>query len=147
MKALRLQVGELLGADDTTLAPAANANEIGLLMADFADDDTLVVGDLTFATFDGYDEISAGVGAQFVGLDPLTQEQIITIKPPVGGWRWEATGATGLPMTIYGCALCTKDKAALLAVYRFPEPITLTETGSEVSLGPLGFRVVLEPLS
>ena len=53
MKALRLQFGELVAADATTLAPAVNANELMLVANDIAIDENKVIGDLTAATFTG----------------------------------------------------------------------------------------------
>jgi len=147
MIALRLSLGSQMAANAAFLAPATDPNEIALIKADFAEEENLVIGDLTLADFDGYAAIPGIVGAQQVGVDPVTGEQVVTVKEPAGGWRWATTGVTGLPMTIYGFALCTEAAAALLAVYRFPTPITLTASGQEINIGAATFRFVVQPVS
>lgn len=147
MKTLRLSLGEALAADATSLAPAADANEIALIAADFVEDETLVIGDLTLATFTGSDPISGATGTQLAGIDPLTGEQVITIKEPAGGYRWECTADPVAPEEIFGYALTTKDGVALLAVKRFEETITITEAGQQIDIGNATLRMVLEPLS
>jgi len=147
IKAVRLQLGELIAADATTLAPPALANIVRLVMAAFAAEENLVVADLTFATFDGSTALAAGLGTQQVGIDPVTLEQIVTIKEPAGGWRFEVTGATNLPQTIFGYALLTDGSAALLAVNQFLEPITLSAIGEEINLGTLKFTIVPQPMA
>jgi hypothetical protein len=147
MKSVRLALGDLLAADPATLAPAANANEISLVMADFVEDENLVIGDLTLATFTGSTALSAGLGTQPTGIDPVTQDQVITMKEPAGSWRWETGDAVNLPQTIYGFAFTTKTAGALLAVHRFDTPITLTQANQFIDIGKAEFRLVAQPMS
>ena len=146
MIALRKALGELLAADVPTLAPAT-ANKIILIKDNFALEETLVAGDLTEADFDGYAAIAGATGAQQCGIDPNTGDQIVTIKPPAGGYRWETTGITHLPETIYGFALVDTTKATLLAATLFDTPITLTESGQEITLPSVDMTIVAQPIS
>lgn len=147
MKAIRLALGEALAADATSLAPAADANKIALIASDFVLDETLVIGDLTLATFTGSTPLLGAIGTQLAGVDPLTGEQIITIKEPAGGYRWECTAAPGAPETIYGFALVDNAGTGLLAVELLPEPITIAAVGDQIDIGNATLRMVLAPLS
>lgn len=147
MIAVREALGTLLAADATTLAPAVNANKVALFMNNVAVTENLVAGDLTPATFTGSTPIAGATGAQQTGIDPVTQEQIVTIKEPVGGWRWATTNTVNLPQTIYGFALYDSTLATLLGAALLPAPITLTAAGQEINLGAVQMRFVLRPLS
>jgi hypothetical protein len=147
MKALRLELGTALAADATYLAPAVNGNLIALITAPFTPDENLVIGDLTLADFFGSTPLEAGTGTQDVGIDPPTQEQRITILEPAGGWRWQVTGTTNLPQSVYGFALCTDALASLLAVEALPTPISLTTVGEEINIGSAALTFVLQPMS
>lgn len=146
VKAVRLQLGELLAADATTLAPAMSANKIALVQSAFVPSETLVIGDLTLATFDGSTAKAGATGTQQVGNSPATGDQIITITEPIGGWRWETTGVTNLPQTIYGFALIDNAGAVLLGTALLPTPLTLQEAGQEINLGAVQMTMVLQPL-
>lgn len=61
MIAVRLQLGVLLAADPTTLAPAVDANKVALISAAFAATENLVVADLTLAAGHGLDPILCAV--------------------------------------------------------------------------------------
>lgn len=147
MKAVRKQLGELLAADATTLAPAADANTVALIKAAFVPDEAMVAADVTLADFDGSTPIAAAVGAQQAGIDPATGQQIITIKETAGGWRWETTGVTNLPQTIFGYGLFNDDQTVLLGLALLDSPLTLTEAGQEVNLGAVTMTMVDQPMS
>jgi hypothetical protein len=100
-----------------------------------------------FADFDGSDPILGTTGTQEVGLDPQTGEQIITMKEPLGGWRWAVTGSTNLPQTIQGYVLVDNGVTGWIGLAIFDNPITLTEIGQQIDIGFATFRVVLQPLS
>lgn len=138
---------QLLAADAATLAPAANANEMVLINAAFTPGPALVIGDLSLADFDGSTPLDVGVGTQPEGLDPATGDPIITIKPPAGGWRWETTGVTNLPQTIWGVALTTDNGAALLATALLPVPITLSAVNQVVQLDAQTLRQLAGSIS
>lgn len=144
-RAVRLQLGELLGADATTLAPVA-ANKIALIAADFTPDENLVLGDLTLATFTGSAPKAGATGAQGVGIDPLTGDQVITILPPAGGYLFECTVAPGAPETIFGYALVDNAAAVLLGVVKFPDAFTIENVGDQVDCGNPTMRLVAQPI-
>lgn len=146
MKALRIALGELLAADVDTLAPVA-ANKIALIAANFGLNENLVVGDLTLASFTGSTPKAGAAGAQQVGIDPLTGDQVITILAPVGGWRWECTAAPGAPETIYGYALLLADLSVLLGAELLDNPITISDDGDFIDLGSVPIRFVAQPMA
>jgi hypothetical protein len=147
MKALRLQLGELLAADATTLAPAVSANKIALVKAAFALNENLVAGDLTLATFTGSTPKAGATGAQQAGQDPVTFEQKITVLAPAGGYRWECTAAPGTPETIYGYALLDSTLATLLGAAVFDTPVPIAAVGDFIDLGAVEITFVLQPMS
>lgn len=134
-KALRAAAADLLAANAATLAPAVAANVIALVMAPFTPGEDIALGDLTFATFDGSTPIAVGVGTQPTAFDPNNNDNIIDLKPPVTGFRWETTGVTNLPQTIYGFALLTDGLAAVLATERFVNNVELTAINQRVDVG------------
>jgi hypothetical protein len=137
----------LLAADTTTLAPAVTANKISLIKAPFTPSENLVIGDLTLADFATSTAIAGTLGAQLVGTDPATLDQVITIKDPLGGYRWITTALTNLPQTIYGFALTDSTLATLLAVAVLPAPVTLQEVGQFIDLGSVQLTIVTRPIS
>lgn len=147
VKSVRLQLGELLAADDTTLAPATDANKVALIASPFTPSENLVIGDLTLATFTGSTPLAGATGTQQVGVNPATGDQIITIKDPAGGYRWECSATPTAPETIYGFALMDNAGAVLLAVEAFDTPITISASGEEINLGTVKMTMVADPLS
>jgi len=145
-KSVRQQLGILLAADTTTLAPVA-ANKVALVMAPFVPSENLVLADLTLADFTGSTPIAGVAGAQLVGTDPATLQEVITNKAPAGGWRWITTALTHLPETIYGYALIDNAGATLIATATLPQPVTLSEIGDFIDLGSLELTFVLQPIS
>ena len=146
-KAVRLQLGELIAADATTLAPATDANKVRLIAGAFTPSEDLVIGDLTFATFTGSTAIAGATGTQLVGVDPATGDQIVTIKDPAGGYRWECSAAPATPEVIYGYALIDNGATKLLAVEAFDDPITISDAGQEINIGTVKLTFVADPLS
>jgi len=138
--AIREKAMQLLAADTATLAPAANACKASLIREPFTPLESLALGDLTLADFDGSTALLAGTGTQPEGLDPATSDSIITILAPAGGWRWETTGVTNLPQTIYGVALTDNGITTLFATAALATPITLTATNQVVNLDALTLR-------
>jgi hypothetical protein len=147
MIAVRLQLGNLLSTDTTTLDQATNQNEIVLISAPFAASENLTMAGLTVLTTSWALSLKQPLGACLVGTDPVTNQQLVTIPTPAGGWRWIVAGGTLIPVTIYGYALTTKAQAALLGVQLLPTPITLTANGQQIDLGEVTLRFVLAPIS
>jgi len=147
MSAVRLQLGELLAADDTTLAPASSANKIALIAEAFTPSEDLVIGDLTLATFTGSAPKAGATGAQQAGIDPATHDQVITILAPAGGYRFECTVTPTPAETIYGYALTDNAGAVLLGVQAFATPIVIAEVGDFIDLGAVEMTLVNQPIS
>jgi hypothetical protein len=146
MKSVRLSLGTLLAADTGSLAPAT-ANKIALIAAPFTLNEGLTAGGLTLATFTGSTPISGTSGAQGAGINPATQDQLITILTPAGGWRWVCTVAPGAPEVIYGFALLDHTLATLLAAEALVTPISIADVDDEIDLGAVTMTFVLQPLS
>lgn len=146
-KAIRLQLGELLVADATTLAPAANANKIVLVTNTFTENESKVIGDFTPATFTGSTPLAGATGAQQAGVDPLTGDQVLTILPPAGGYRWECTAAPATPEEITGYILVDNGSTTLLAMKKLAQSVVITNVGDFVDLGTVTMRMVAGPLS
>lgn len=147
MQAVRLQLGTLLAADATTLAPASTPNKVALIVAPFTPQETLVVADLTLASGNGLDPLAGIAGAQGVAQDPISGAQIITLLPPATGWRWVTSGSFASPITVFGAALTDSTGATLFAVEQLAAPITVEAPGYQVELDPLQMTFVLQPLS
>ena len=145
-KAVRLQLGELLAADATTLAPAADANKVALIVAPFTPVETLVLGDLTLASFTGSTPLAAGTGTQQAGIDPATGQQVVTILEPAGGFRWECTASPAEPQIVYGFALTDNAGAVLLGVEALAEPVTISAAGEEINIGRVSMRIIDQPM-
>ncbi len=147
MQALRLALGTALAADPASLAPAALANKIALVMAPFTPTETMIATDLTYATFTGATPLGGVAGTQFTGIDPVTLQQVITVKPPVGGYRWVTGDTVNLPQAIYGFALLDTTLATLFGVQLFDNPISLNAAGQQIELPPVLLTFVQRPIS
>jgi hypothetical protein len=147
MYAVRLQLGNLLAKDPTTLAPATAGNKMYLITTAFNANESLTVADLTFASGNGLDPIVCAVGNQEVAIDPVSQAQIITLVPGAGtGFRWVTTGTLPAPVTIYGFALTDGPGAILLATESLVTPIVLTSAGYQIDADPKKMTLVLQPI-
>lgn len=146
-KSVRLLIGTLLAADAGSFAPAALANKMALIKAPFAESENLPIGDISLADFDGSTPIDGTLGAQQVAIDPDTGQQRITIKDPLGGYRWVTSGLTNLPETIYGYVLLKNDLSDWIAIKRFDQPVTLTEVGQEIRVPVAEIDFLLNPAS
>jgi len=146
VKALRIALGELLAADPDTLG-AATANKIALVIAPFTPSENLTLLDLTLATFTGSTPKAGVADEQEAGIDPVTGEQKVTILAPLGGWRWECTGAPAEAETVYGFALVDNAAAALLGTDTLVDPVEIASVGDFVDLGKVEVGFVLQPMS
>lgn len=145
-KAVRLQLGSLLAADTTTLAPVA-ANKIHLVINAFTPDESLPLASFTLATFTGSTALAGTAGAQPVGTDPVTGAQLITIAPPAGGYIWTCTVAPSPPQTVYGFILTDSAGAVLLGMALLPNPQTIQAVGDQIDIGNPTLTIVQRPIS
>lgn len=147
MKSVRLQLGLLLAADPVTLGPVA-ANKVALVTIPFSDGENFVYADLTYAAGNGLDPIACATGASEVGIDPVSQTQIITLKPGAGsGFRWVTTGGLVGPISVYGYALIDNGASKLLGVQALANPIVLSGDGYQIDADPVQMIFVLSPLA
>jgi hypothetical protein len=147
MVATRLRLGTLLADDTTTLAPAEDANLLGLVTNSFTLVETLTAGDLTIASTNGLAPIACATGDQGVGIDPVSQQQIITIIPGMGTFRWVSSGSFTEPITVYGFALTDSTGATLIAAQTLATPVVFSEAGYQIDLDPVQLVFVLQPLA
>lgn len=147
MLGVRLRLGTLLSADTGTLAPAVLPNKLAVITHPFTASENLSAGDLTLASGGGLDPIAGVAGAQGVGVDPATLEQVIEISPPAGGFRWVTSGGGPYPKTVYGYALLDNTLANLFGVTQLTLPITLSADGQFVEFEPAEMRFVMQPMS
>lgn len=145
MKDVRLQLGDLLAADTTTLAPVA-ANKIALIVAPFTPSENLAATDLTLGSSNGLSPLAGIAGAQDVALDAITLAQQITLKPPVSGWRWVSSGVFSASIVVYGYALLDTTLATLLAVQALAEPIVIQDAGYSIDVDPVLLIFVTQPM-
>lgn len=146
VKDVRLALGDLLAADVATFAPVA-ANKIALVVNNFVPDENLVLGDFTLASFNGSTPKAGAAGAQQVGIDPATQDQVITNLAPAGGWRWECAVAPGAAETIYGYILVDNAGATVLGMEKLTTPVVIANVGDYIDLGSVELRFVVQPIS
>lgn len=147
MIAVRLQLGTLLVADTTTLAPTL-ANNVTPIIAPFTPNENLTIAGLTLANANGLVPIACATGSQEVALDPVTQAQVITIKPGAGsGFRWVSSGTITSPITVYGFALTDNAGAVLLGVQALPTPVVINAAGYQIDVDPVKTTFVLQPMS
>lgn len=147
MKAVRLQLGNLLAADTTTLAPVL-ANQMALIIAPFTALETLVIGDLTLGAANGLGPIALATGSQEVAIDPTSQAQILTLKPgATSGFRWVTSGVFAGPVTVYGFALIDSTSTTLLAVSALAAPVIVSAAGYQIEGDPAQMVFVLEPIN
>lgn len=148
MEPVRLQLGVLLAADPTTLAPVALANKVALVVNNFTSGENLVPGDLTLGSTNGLGPIDCAVGAQEIAIDAVSGDQQVTLIPGAApGFRWVTSGGFAGPITIYGYALLDNAGATLLGVQKLATPITVQAAGFSIDLDPITFTFVTQPVS
>lgn len=96
------KVLDLLAADTDTLAQAADALKVKLVVSNFTPSKTLDIDSVTLATFTGSTPKTVALDEQQVGYDPVSQRRFIQLIPPVGGWYWEASADIDPPQRVYG---------------------------------------------
>jgi hypothetical protein len=135
-------------ASSPPLDQVSALNRVGLVMAPFTPSPTTAFADLTLATFTGATPKTVALGAQEAAQDPVSNQQIVTIVEPVGGWRFVTADAVNLPQTIYGFALWdSTSPETLIGSQLLPNAVTLTAAAQEINLGTVKFTMVLQPLS
>jgi len=119
------------------LLPSADY-EVRLVKAPFTPSEALEVADLDFADFDGSTPKTWPSLAW--GFEPSSGQRVITFGTPAGGWRWETTGVTNLPQTIYGVAAINTDTNEVMFSQMFTTPVVLAIVNEYVLIDSLQFR-------
>lgn len=143
MKPVRVlinQVANLLATDISTLG-GAQASKVGLIIAPFAPGVDLVLSNLTIAAAAGLTPLAGVSGPQLESIDPMTGENIVEIKAPAGGFRWETPGGFVGPVSVFGYALTDNAGAVLLATQAVNPAITLTDANQSLTAPALTFRI------
>lgn len=126
-----------------TAAPpwGSSAPYMALVMMPFTPGPTLVLSDLTLATFTGNAAKVAGAVVPVFYSDPSTGDYIGLLVEPAGGWKWTPSDGVNLPQTIYGYACLNNAKDTLLATQLFDPPLLITAPGQLITIGDVEFRV------
>jgi len=125
---------QLLAADATTLAPAQDPPTICLIKTNFTPAESLTVSDITLADFGGSTPIPCATGTQNEGLDPATNNAVISMRGPIGGFRFETTNTANLPQTIFGFCLTNSNQTVLYGAATFDAPVELTTVNQFVDV-------------
>lgn len=125
------RVNALLAADATTLAPAALAVHVHLIIVN-VNPQTYTFNAADEATFTGGAAKSAGTGAQQFFSDN-DGNRYVQLLEPAGGWTWTCTVTPAAPETVY--ALCVTDNADAVTY----GTLLLTAGPQEISLAGQGF--------
>jgi len=134
---------DLLAADTGTLAPAALANHVHLIMDPFTPADNTDFTALTEATFTGSAAKSAGVGPQQAFFNPAENVNVVQLLEPVGGWHWQATVAPASPQTIYGWCVTDNADAVTYGSDLFDDPPIVTSIGDAVDIPFVRYSIPL----
>lgn len=144
--ALAARFPALLAADTSSLG-AAVALGVHLAKAAFVPALALTVASITQADFDGYAALAAGAAPQQSFVDPVTGGLIVQLNEPAGGWHWQTTGTTSLPMTIYGAYVTDGPGTTLWGSALLASPVTLTASGQGVDVPNVRFTIPAAPCS
>jgi len=137
--AVERRARDLLGEDSITYGTTAlDQVDVRLSKVAFTPGNALVLGDLEEADFGGYAALKAN-GAPDKLVDPATQNGLLLLKEPAGGWLWIATGAppANTPQTIYGAYVQFETGGMLLGACLFDEPILISAADDFVSIPTL----------
>lgn len=129
-----------LAADVGTLAPVADPIKIGLITELFVPSCDLLIADVTISALPGLAPIAGVVGPQHESLDPVTGENIVEVKEPLGGFRWETPGDFVGIVTVYGYALTNNAGTILYGTQLVNPPLALIAPNQALSAGPFQFR-------
>lgn len=134
------RVSALLAADATSLGAAA-ALKVHLSVTNIVPSPTLTPASFTEIAFTGYAALSAGAAPQQFFKDPVTGYRVVQLNEPAGGWHWQATAATGLPLTAYTYYVTDSTSATLWGSATLPQPVTLAGIQDSVDIAQVRFSI------
>lgn len=141
---LLARIGKTLVADTAGLGLAATPFKVLLVNVDFDEDDDLDPSAMVaaIATTNGLSTIiPLEVGSQLESIDPATGDIIVTLKTPLGGWRWESTATPGTPETVYGLVVVNEDEDKVYGSKKLSEQFVCNANNQAVDFGTLSFRI------
>lgn len=134
-------LADLLAADPATLAPAALANHVHLIIAPFVPSPDTDLASLTPATFTGSTPKNAGVGTQQSFVDPLTGNRVVQLLEPAGGWHWQCTAAPAAPETVYGYVVTDNADAVTYGSALLDEPVEIADVGDALDIDQVRYTI------
>lgn len=134
-------IAALLAADPSGFADPTTFLKVSLVMNAFTPGPTLVLADMTVATFVTSTPLHAHDDTPLSYTDPNTGEEIVEANAPIGGWHWQATATTNLPQTIYGWFVTDHTGANLLGAELLPTPVTLSAVGQGFDIDAVRIRI------
>jgi hypothetical protein len=141
------RLGTLLGADTVTLAPAALAVHVHLVIAPFTPGLDTDIAALTLATFTGSAPKDAGVGPQTVYVDPTTGNQRVQLIEPLGGWNWICTADPAAEEPVYGYVVTDNaDSVTFGSGLVANAPVVIDEAGQGVNVGSIEVEIPISAL-
>lgn len=89
--------------------------------------------------------VASGAVVQ-TSIDPTTGALIFRLVPPVGGWRWETVGASGLPITIYGWVWWNPDDNSIWKAALLDTPVELSASGQSIEVDEVEVQLPVDGL-
>lgn len=141
-------IATAIGADTDWLAAPTTFVALHLAKAAFTPSPALDIGTLEEANFVGYAAIHAASAATQVFKEPDSEQLVIQVREPAGGWHFETTSGVGLPQTVYGYYLTSSDGTDLIGSALLPDgPFTFTDNGQGLDIAQVRFLLDLIPLT
>lgn len=147
-RAVLARINDLLSDDTVTFNQATNALEVHAMKAPFTEslDTAFVSGDE--ATFPGYAIVDVELGPQEIYYDPLTQEYVLELIPPAGGFHFERGAGAGAAQDIHGVIVTTNAAAVVLGSQLLENgPVTITNEGDGFTVPMLQVRIPVTALT
>jgi len=132
-------------AADTAFLANASAMKLAPIIANFTPSLDRVIGDLTLGSAEGLAPLAMTAGAQNESTDPVTGELVVEVKAPVGGARFELTGVSGAPYTVYGFALINNAVSALIGMYKLDTPVVMNAINQAITAPPEALEFRIDP--
>lgn len=123
-----------MAGDTASIAPAALACHVHLIIEDFTPGPGTDFTALDEATYTGGADKSAGVGAQQDGQDPATGQRLVRLLEPAGGWTWTCTVAPATPETVFGWVVTDNADAVTLGSGKLDVAVTVSAVGDMVTI-------------
>lgn len=124
--------------------------KVHLITEEFTAALDLEAADLNFVSTYGLVAKTLAVAPALFGVDPVDGSYVVTLKGPLGGWRWMTTSEPSGPITITGIALTSNDGTSLFGVFvpdNDEDPTTIDGNGQFFEAGSLQIRMNADSFS